>query len=87
MCVLQVEVISELKLADYRQVRSAMDLHVMLVRLDEELRLKKSGLERIEAAESLSWNFSFSLLICDNLSLNVYLLTKIWMIKLCMRIN
>ena len=54
MCVLQVEVISELNLPDYRQVRSAMDLQVMLVRLDEVLRLKKSGLERIEATESLS---------------------------------
>ena len=35
------EVISELKLADSRQMRSAIDLHVMLVRPDVELQHRK----------------------------------------------
>ena len=68
---LQAEVISGLRLVVYWLMKLFRGMHVGIVRLEKELSCKKTGLERIEAAESLSWNCSFSLLICGNLSLIV----------------
>ena len=46
-----------------------ISMHVGLCGWMTKLSCKKSGCEGIGIAESLSWNFSFNLLICDDLSL------------------
>ena len=51
-----------------------MSMHVGVVRLDEELRLRKNLIfEGSWIAESFSWNCSFNWPICGNLVLIVYL--------------